>query len=76
MANEEQKRSKSNMLRNILVVIVFVVVSIGVIMGVYNYIFSRFIDNTVIGVALSIVVGAGFAYFFMTVITETKLIKK
>jgi len=75
-AEKKEGTKKSKILRNILVVILFVLVSMGTSVSAHDYVFSNFVGNTFISVALSILCGVGFSYFFMTVITNTKLIKK
>jgi len=83
MENKQQAHEQKNevskkpsLLRNIFVVLMFVLASIGTSTAAYEYIFSNFIENTFISAALSILLGTGFMYFFITVIIGDKIIKK
>ena len=73
---KKEVRKKHNLLRNIFVMFMFVIASIGTSTAAYQLIFSNFIENIFISVALGILVGTGFMYFFVTVIIGDKIIKK
>ncbi|MCL2204163.1 MAG: hypothetical protein FWB88_09535 [Defluviitaleaceae bacterium] len=83
MENKQQAHEQKNevskkpsLLRNIFVVFMFVLASIGTSTAAYEFIFSNFIENIFISVALGILLGTGFMYFFITVIIGDKIIKK
>ena len=68
--------NKKNLLRNIIYVFIFLLASIGTSYSAFEFIFSNFIENTVISLALGILLGTGFVYFFITVVIGDKIIKK